>query len=61
MTAQAEVTGAEGRRITFKVSAHDNIELIGTGTHERMVIDLARLDARLEVKRQHFPEPVQRP
>jgi len=51
VTAEAEVTGVDGRRITFKVSARDDKEEIGAGTHERMVIDRARLDARLATKR----------
>jgi fluoroacetyl-CoA thioesterase len=49
--ADAEVTGVEGRRISFNVSARDDREEIGTGTHERMVIDLQRLEARLASKR----------
>src|ERR1041385_7802857 len=49
--AQAEVTKVDGRRIEFKVSARDEIEEIGTGTHERMVVDLARLGARLDAKK----------
>jgi fluoroacetyl-CoA thioesterase len=51
VTAQAEVTGVDGRRVMFKVSARDDIEEIGHGTHERMVVDLARLDTRLKAKR----------
>jgi fluoroacetyl-CoA thioesterase len=51
VTAEAEVTGVDGRRIMFKVSARDDKEEIGSGTHERMVIDRARLDARLATKR----------
>jgi fluoroacetyl-CoA thioesterase len=51
VTAHAEVVGVEGRRIWFKVSAHDEIEEIGNGTHERTVIDLRRLDARLGSKK----------
>jgi fluoroacetyl-CoA thioesterase len=51
VTAQAEVTGVDGRRITFRVSARDQTEEIGRGTHERMVIDVGRLDARLAAKR----------
>ena len=50
VTAEAEVTKIDGRRIEFKVSARDEMELIGEGTHERMVIDLARLDKRLAAK-----------
>jgi len=50
VTAEAEVTKVDGRRIEFRVSARDETEEIGTGTHERMVVDLARLDRKLEAK-----------
>jgi fluoroacetyl-CoA thioesterase len=50
VTAQAEVTGVEGRRIAFNISAHDETEEIGRGTHERMVVDMRRLDERLAAK-----------
>src|SRR5947207_278558 len=33
VTAEAEVTGVEGRRIAFRVSARDGTEEIGHGTH----------------------------
>jgi len=49
--AQAEVTAVEGRRITFAVSARDEIEEIGRGTHERMLVDLNRLGVRLAAKK----------
>ncbi len=51
ITAQAEVTKVDGRRIEFKVSARDETEEIGVGTHERMVVDLARLAAKLAAKK----------
>jgi len=51
VTAEAEVTGVDGRRIRFRVSARDENEEIGSGTHERMVVDLARVRARLEKKK----------
>ena len=50
VTADAVVTKIDGRRIEFEVSARDEIEEIGNGTHERMVVDLARLDQRLKAK-----------
>jgi len=50
VTAEAEVTGVNGRHITFKVTARDQTEEIGSGTHERAVIDRARLAARLKAK-----------
>ena len=51
ITAQAEVTKVDGRRIEFNVSARDETEEIGEGTHERMVVDLARLGRKLAAKR----------
>ncbi len=51
VTARAELVAIEGRRLTFRVSAHDGAELIGEGTHERALIDLARFQAKAEAKR----------
>jgi fluoroacetyl-CoA thioesterase len=51
ITADAEVTKVDGRRIEFRVSARDDKEEIGNGTHERMVVDLDRLGARLSAKK----------
>ena len=48
VTAVAEVTGREGRRIDFAVAASDDKRKIGTGTHQRMLIDLAEFSARLD-------------
>jgi predicted thioesterase len=50
VTGHAEVTRVEGRRIEFRVSATDGAEQIGAGTHERMVIDLAKFMDRLKAK-----------
>jgi fluoroacetyl-CoA thioesterase len=50
VTATATVTRVEGRRIWFDVTARDEIENIGSGTHERMVIDLKRLAQKLAQK-----------
>lgn len=51
VTAEAEVIKVDGHRIAFKVSARDEIEEIGEGTHERMVVDLGRLSRRLAAKK----------
>jgi fluoroacetyl-CoA thioesterase len=48
--AEAEVVKVEGNRIEFKVSASDGTEQIGSGTHQRMVIDLASFNERLAKK-----------
>ena len=50
VTAEAIVTKVDGRRIEFNVSARDDSEEIGAGTHERMVVDMARLGQRLKTK-----------
>ncbi len=50
VTAEAEVTHVDGRRIVFALSARDEAEEIGNGTHERMAVELDRLTRRLEAK-----------
>jgi fluoroacetyl-CoA thioesterase len=50
VTATAEVTKVDGRRIEFNVSARDEQEEIGAGTHERMLVDMARLNRKLAAK-----------
>ncbi|MFI3265145.1 MAG: thioesterase family protein [Rikenellaceae bacterium] len=39
ITASATVTAVEGRKIVFKVEAHDAQGLIGEGEHTRFVVD----------------------
>ena len=51
VTADAVVTKVDGRRIEFDVTARDEIEEIGKGTHERMVVDMARIDKKLAAKK----------
>ena len=51
VVGEAEVTRVDGRRVEFAVRATDNIEEIGAGTHERAIVDLARLAKRLDEKR----------
>ena len=46
VTATAVLTEVRGNRLFFNVSAHDGIDTIGEGTHERVVVDVARFDAR---------------
>lgn len=46
----ATVTAVEGRRVTFMVSAKDELEQICEGTHARFVVDVARTLERLKAK-----------
>ena len=50
VTGEAEVTKVDGRRIEFTIRATDGTGVIGSGTHERAVIDLARFSDRLKSK-----------
>jgi len=50
VTATAEVVAVEGRTITFRVEAHDEREPIGGGTHQRLVVSVARFDERVRRK-----------
>lgn len=50
IVAFAEVTGVVGKHIEFQVHAMDGDEEIGRGTHERVVIDLAKFSRRLATK-----------
>ena len=50
VTGEAEVTRVDGRRVEFTIRARDGEEEIGVGTHERIVIDLAKFNERLAAK-----------
>ena len=45
VTAEAVVTAVDGRRIVFAVTARDETQEIGSGIHERALVDLRRLTA----------------
>ncbi len=51
VTATVELTIIDGRRLTFAVSAHDGIDTIARGTHERFVINKEKFDNKLRDKR----------
>ena len=48
--ATAEVVRVEGRTVHLRVSAEDERELIGQGTHERVVVNVERFDERVQKK-----------
>jgi fluoroacetyl-CoA thioesterase len=50
VTATAEVVHIEGRTVTFNVVARDEFEQIGGGTHQRVVVSVARFDERVQRK-----------
>ena len=50
VTATAEVTEVEGRTIRFRLEARDEKDLIGDGSHERVVVNVAKFDERVQRK-----------
>jgi len=57
--ATAEVLRVEGRTIYFRVKAEDEREVIGEGTHERVVVNVDRFDQRVQAKTGGSPPPGQ--
>jgi fluoroacetyl-CoA thioesterase len=54
VTATAEVLHLDGRTVIFRVEARDDFEVIGGGTHRRVVVSVERFDARIQRK---VPQP----
>ena len=42
-----EVAEVQGRKVVFKVSAHDGVDLIGEGRHERVVVAWDRFNEKV--------------
>ncbi|GBE43473.1 MAG TPA: thioesterase [Rhizobiales bacterium] len=50
VTATAELVKMEGRHLEFKVRARDEMEEIGSGTHQRVVVNVEKFAARVARK-----------
>jgi predicted thioesterase len=48
--ATAELTAVDGRTLSFRVETRDDLEPIGDGTHQRVVVNVARFDQRVQRK-----------
>jgi predicted thioesterase len=46
----ATVTAVEGRKVTFAVTAKDEVDIISSGSHVRFVVDTAKTIGRLKAK-----------
>jgi fluoroacetyl-CoA thioesterase len=55
VSVHARLESVEGRKLVFRVSAHDGIDAITEGRHERHVIDAARFESKLAAKRAQVP------
>ena len=50
VTATAELLEVDGRKLTFRVNAQDELDKIGAGTHTRMIINVERFNQRVQEK-----------
>ncbi|MEO8007298.1 MAG: thioesterase family protein [Betaproteobacteria bacterium] len=50
VTVDVRLERIEGRKLVFHVEAHDGIDRIAAGTHERFVIDAARFRSKVAAK-----------
>jgi fluoroacetyl-CoA thioesterase len=48
--ATAKLISVDGRTLEFRVEAHDERDLIGDGSHTRLVVNVARFDERVQNK-----------
>ncbi len=51
VTATVELIEVDGRRLVFSVEAHDGVDLISKGRHERFIINKEKFDAKVGEKR----------
>ncbi|MGB9803965.1 thioesterase family protein [Desulfofundulus sp.] len=50
VVARSELVEIDGKRLVFRVEAHDERELIGRGIHERFIVNQERFLARTSAK-----------
>lgn len=51
VTARVKLIEVNGKKLMFTVEAHDGVDLISRGHHERFIINKNKFDAKLEVKK----------
>lgn len=50
VSVTVELLAVEGKKLVFAVAAHDGLDLISQGRHERFIINREKFDARLSAK-----------
>ena len=51
VTATVELIEIEGKKLVFSVEAHDGVDLISKGKHERYIINKEKFDAKVGAKK----------
>lgn len=52
VNVKGELVDVDGRRLTFSIVAHDGIDVISEGTHQRYIVNAERFIAGVEKKRE---------
>ncbi|MGD0586826.1 MAG: hotdog domain-containing protein, partial [Oryzomonas sp.] len=50
VTARVRCTEVDGKRTVWEIEARDEVDIIGTGTHERITVSLDKFSARVAAK-----------
>lgn len=50
VTATVELVEVDGRKLVFRVEAHDGVDVISRGRHERYIVNRQRFDAKVGEK-----------
>lgn len=50
VTATVELLAVEGKKLTFAVEAHDGVDVVARGRHERIVVNRTRFSAKMTAK-----------
>jgi fluoroacetyl-CoA thioesterase len=58
VTVDVECTQVVGKRVTFQIKAHDGVDQIGAGRHERFVVAWDRFNASVAAKSAKLAERV---
>ena len=57
ITAKVRLVEVDGRKLRFEVELHDGVDLISKGEHERVIIERARFDSKIDNKRMNNKNP----
>jgi len=50
VTVNGKLEAVEGRKLVFSIKAHDGIDTISEGTHDRFIIDAAKFNDKMAAK-----------
>ncbi len=50
VTTKVKLIEVNGRKLVFEVEAHDGVDLITQGRHDRFIIDKEKFDAKMKTK-----------